>query len=359
MRTTKKRITFKKELLCAGILLGIVFLLSRHAPAAEWYMRKIYPILATALSSFSGLFPFSLYDLFVGMAVAMLLVLVLMVLFKKRSRLRSLRWLFRFVIILVAWFYFGWGIAYFREDFYRRTGTEEAAFDKEALREFAMRYIRQVNEAYVDCEGLDRPQARLRVEEGYQDLKDFLRIAYPNGRRSPKPMMLEPVYTKMGVSGYFGPFFNEIHVNGYSLDMSYPFTLAHEMAHQFGIATESEANLYAFLVCLESGDATLRYSAFFSSLRYLLNDIYRFLPDDYEKLAASLRPQVRADLERNRNHWLAARDKSLSEAHGRVYDAYLKTNRVSGGVENYSKVTGLLISISSEIFSNPAADLQN
>lgn len=116
------------------------------------------------------------------------------------------------------------------------------------------------------------------------------------------------------------------------------------MSHQFGIASESEANLYAFLVCINSDDERIRYSAYVSIIGYLLNDIYTHLPEQYETIINSIRPEIIADLQRNRKHWLAARNTTLSSAQDRAYNAYLKSNRVSSGTENYSEVVGLLIS---------------
>ncbi|WP_294067499.1 DUF3810 family protein, partial [Proteiniphilum sp. UBA1028] len=65
---------------------------------------------------------------------------------------------------------------------------------------------------------------------------------------------------------------------------------------------------------------------------------------EVESLTSAIRTEIIADLRRNREHWLVVRNKSLSEVQDRAYDAYLKTNKVSSGRENYSEVVGLLIS---------------
>lgn len=342
-KVTRKQ--FMSLLVIAGILFAMIFLFSRSSALSEWYMRTIYPVVAVALSTISNVFPFSLYDLFLIVAVLLLLKLIVLAIIRKISFSKFLFSFIRFVTVIVAWFYFGWGIAYFRENFYDRSNVMEKEFDPETFREFAVRFIENANRYYIDCEDMDKEDIRTEIESSYQVLHEPLRVSYPNGRRRAKPMMVESIYSKMGVSGYFGPFFNEIHVNNYSLSFTYPFTLAHEMAHQFGIATESEANLYAFVVCARSIDEKIRYSAYVSTLRYVLNDIRRFLPDEYESLVSSIRTEIIGDLQRNREHWLAARDESLSEAQDRVYDAYLKTNKVSSGQANYSEVVGLLVSI--------------
>ena len=41
---------------------------------------------------------------------------------------------------------------------------------------------------------------------------------------------------------------------------------------------------------------------------------------------------------------MAARNEKLSDAQDKMYDTYLKTNRVSSGRDNYSEVVGLLLS---------------
>lgn len=54
-------------------------------------------------------------------------------------------------------------------------------------------------------------------------------------------------------------------------------------------------------------------------------------------LYMTIRPEIIADLQRNRNNWFAVRNnKSLSNAQNNEYDAHLKTNRVSLGRDNYS-----------------------
>ncbi|HBA99946.1 MAG TPA: hypothetical protein DCZ19_02595 [Porphyromonadaceae bacterium] len=344
MAKKQNRQKFTHLLIIAAILFGVIIIFSRSTTLSEWYMQHIYPAVAIILSTLSGLFPFSLYDLFILVASLYLIVLILFLIFRKTSFKKFLYSLIRFVTMLVVWFYFAWGISYFREDFYAKSDLKETTFDAENLKKFVIRFVADANEAYVDFDVMDRAGVRQDLEESYHALHEKLGIDYPNGKRRAKPMLFESLYSKMGVSGYFGPFFNEIHVNNYSLDTTYPFTLAHEMAHQFGIAHESEANLYAFIVCMQSEDERIRYSAYLLTLLYLVNDAAEFLPEEVDSLTSAIRPEIIADLRRNREHWLAVRNRSLSEVQDKAYDAYLKTNKVSSGRENYSEVVGLLIS---------------
>jgi len=341
-RSNKQK--WKYLLIVGGVLLLTVFIFSRSPMLSEGYMRTVYPVIATVFSFISGIFPFSLYDLFIVVVLLWFTGKILFVILRKISVNAFLFALVRFIVIVVAWFYFGWGVAYFRNDFYIRNEVREVPFDKENLRNITIRFIGNANLFYVASHDMNKEDVREELEHSYLRLQRTLSLPYPNGKRSVKPMMFEPLYSKMGVSGYFGPFFNEIHVNNYGLPFTYPFTLAHEMAHQYGIGPESEASLYAFIICAGSSDPVVRYSAYVSVLGYLLRDARRLLPDDYERLISTIRPEIIADLQRNSEHWMAARNETLSDTQDKMYDVYLKTNQVSSGRDNYSEVVGLLVS---------------
>lgn len=347
-RNRKLDIRERKQLISLLISALVVFLsifIFSHSPSfSEWYIQKIYPLIASILSVVSGFVPFSIYDLFIIAASLYLLKLILFVIIRQTSFKRFLSSIIRFVIVLTVWFYLGWGISYFRKDYYSRTNNQEIKYTDENFKNFATRFITDANKSYVNFDVIEKEGIRKDLENSYNTLHESLSINYPNGKRRPKNMIFESIFTKMGISGYFGPFFNEIHVNNYSLNFTYPFTLAHEMSHQLGIASESEANLYAFLVCNNSDDERIRYSAYVSTIGYLLNDIHTLLPNEYELLFKSVRPEIIADLQRNRKHWLSVRNEKLSDVQNRTYDTYLKSNRIDSGTKNYSEVIGLLIS---------------
>lgn len=331
-------------LVVAGTLLAVILIFSRSSMLSEAYMQTVYPVIATLFSFISGIFPFSLYDLFIVAALIWFTGMTVRVILRKITLSAFFYSLLRFTLIVVAWFYLSWGIAYFRDDFYTRNEVEEVPFDKENLHSVTLRFIANANRFYVISDEMDKADVRDEIEHSYRQHHQTLRLTDPNGKRRVKAMIFEPIYSKMGVSGYFGPFFNEIHVNNYSLPFTYPFTLAHEMAHQYGIAPESEASLYAFIVCAGSSDPVVRYSGYASVLGYLLRDARRLLPDAYKSLLQSIRPEIIADLQRNSAHWMAARNETLSDTQEKMYDVYLKTNQVSSGRENYSEVVGLLLS---------------
>ncbi|MDR2292227.1 MAG: DUF3810 domain-containing protein [Prevotellaceae bacterium] len=338
------------KLLTATILLfATVFAASKMPGAVEWYVANIYPLIAAALSFVSALFPFSLFDVFTITAPLALLTLIVLMIFKKVKWSKGLYMIACSVLLLVAWFYLAWGFAYFRKDFYERCNVQKSEYNAENFSAFAKNFIEDANSARIDFKSIDKTDINRKIEEQYEKLKDVLKIKYPNGKRKPKRMLYESLHTKTGISGYFGPFFNEIHVNSFVLDFEYPFTLAHEKAHQFGVASEAECNLYAFIVCATSNDAQLRYSAYISTIVYVLNNYYKIFPDDYKNLLEAVDSQVIEDVKNMSKHWLDAKNQTLSNAHKAVYNTYLKTNNINSGIQNYSEVVNLLISSYSKL----------
>lgn len=94
-------------------------------------------------------------------------------------------------------------------------------------------------------------------------------------RASVKPVVLSVPMTYTHISGVYTFFTGEANVNVNFPDFCTPYTTAHEMSHQRGIAREDEANFVAFLVCMESDDVYIRYSALVNLLQYVSSALSR------------------------------------------------------------------------------------
>jgi hypothetical protein len=76
-----------------------------------------------------------------------------------------------------------------------------------------------------------------------------------------------------GILALYSPFTGEVNINLQIPDYMIPFTAAHEWAHSLGIASEAEANFYAFLSCAKSKNDYIRYSGTVCALEYILTDL--------------------------------------------------------------------------------------
>ncbi|MDR1666250.1 MAG: DUF3810 domain-containing protein [Bacteroidales bacterium] len=326
-----------------AILLLTVWICSRKPALAEGYMCHVYPAVATTLSFFSRLFPFSFFDVLL-LAFVVLLAGGLVAVIAKKLRFRQ--WLgccCRCVLWLPVWFYLSWGMAYFRPDFHERMAVERQTPDKAFFETFVIQHIDSLNCAYVAMDAFDTEEIDREIERMYGKHHALLRLPYPCGTRRTKHSLTEPLLTQMGITGFFNPFFNEVQVNRFMLPQSYPFTLAHEKAHQLGIAGEAECNFYASVICTASEHPQVRYSGYLKTTSYLLNSLYGISPDEYKRIYGMIDSCVVADYRKIREHWKKAIRPVLSEAQNKLYDHYLKTNRQASGIKSYSEVTGLLV----------------
>jgi len=325
------------------VFLVFVFLCSLIPTLAEWYMRGFYPIIATVFSFFNHWIPFSLLDLLIFVAIVVLLGSIVMICMRRLSFIRWFKIFLLSIMWIAVWFYMAWGIGYFRLGFHERFGVEPPKEDKEYFEAFVIRYIDSLNRAYVANPHFDVKEIDREIEALYKKHHEKLLLPYPCGWRHTKKTLAEPLMTRMGVAGYFDPFFNEVHVNNFALPITYPYTLAHEKAHQFGIASEAECNLYATIICTSSAHYLVRYSGYLQTVSYLLNNLRKISPESYTEIAGQIDPRIMADYRAIREHWQKALNPTLSAVQDKIYDTYLKTNKQQSGILSYSEMTGLLL----------------
>lgn len=137
------------------------------------------------------------------------------------------------------------------------------------------------------------------------------------------------------ISGIFIPFSMEPHINSDLLEWERPFTAAHEKAHYAGYASETDANLIAWMACLSSDTGLLRYSAALNVLLFLRPYIHE---KEWTAIVnGRLVFEARNDLRNRRkrmakNRELYAKWFKIGE---KVNDTYLKMNTKKIGIESY------------------------
>jgi hypothetical protein len=329
------------------ILAALVFLIVRFAVrnsglVERYYSEGIYPFIAKLFSSFSNLIPFSLWEIFWVLTILLIISGLFLVAFRKiKFGWYGLK-IAQFMALLYSFFYFVWGYNYFRPTIETRIGWEKPKADVAVFRSILGSIIIHANSSYISVSASDYSTIDRLIEESYRKNSAELGINYPNGKRRTKTMFFSSIFAKSGVSGYFGPFFNEIHLNYYLLPMEYPFLLAHEKAHQFGISNEAEANLAAFVICTTSDDRRLQYSGYVYLLLYFLSDATHL--KDYQDYIKKIDKPVIQDLQFRRRYYQGLQNEKLRKVQKAANNAYLKTNHIENGIRNYNQVVSLVIS---------------
>jgi hypothetical protein len=327
-----------------ALLIFFITLLASHEPSLieKYYSRGLYPFIAAVSSFFSRLIPFSLWEIFWILSFAALVIAIILVIARELKLWIFLLRLFQIAAILYSFFYLSWGFNYFRPKIESRSGWNLPKPDESVFREVFDTLITKTNQSCCVIVNSDYPAIDSLVEKSFKSHAPAFGIKYPNGYRVPKKMILSSLFAKSGVSGYFGPFFNEVHVNRFVLPMEYPFVLAHEKAHQFGITEEAEANLAAFIICSGSDDRRLQYSGNVQLLSYFLSDAHQL--QDRNKYVNKIDSLVKEDILYQRKHWRNLENKTFDKIQTAANNVYLKTNRIDDGVKNYNRVVALVIS---------------
>ena len=321
----------------------IVNILALHNNITErFYSTGIYPYIAKTVSAFSNLLPFSLWDIFWIVILAAILAGLILVISRKVKPGKYGLHLLKTTAILYSFFYLVWGFNYFRPKIEMRLAWKHPKTDEKEFRSVLDSIIVHTNLSQMSISPDEYPEIDKLVEASYRKNSARLGLEYPNGTRRPKTMIFSSFFAKSGVSGYFGPFFNEVHLNYYLLPMEYPFVLAHEKAHQFGVTNEAEANLCAYIVCTTSDNARLQYSGYVNLLLYFISDAAQL--KDVSDYIHKIDKKVILDLRFQRSHWKGLRNQTLESAQTAANNAYLKTNHIEAGVKNYNQVVSLVMS---------------
>jgi len=321
----------------------------------RFYSQGFYPYLASVVSFFSRWFPFSLDDLFYLFLILLLFALPVLLFLRKIKFRQAGKFVLNVLAAVFILFYFLWGFNYFRTGLNSRLGIRQQKSNKDGFVTVFENLVEQTNKSYQSFENFDKSEIDSLVEGSYKNLAPALKLKYPSGKRRAKNISLGKFFAKAGISGYYGPFFSEVHVNKNVLPVEYPFVLAHEKAHQFGITSEAEANFYAWLVCSQSNSELLQYSGNMTILRYFINQGFRL--EEYPEVIKKLDERVRQDYRKIREHWMSLRNEKVDKVATKVNDTYLKTNKVEKGIEDYQGVVKYVMEFSLDTVFQKKYDL--
>lgn len=327
------------------ILLGIIWIVRGYPSAGEWYARHLYPVIASVLSVLSSALPFSLGDLFVVLGIIGILIYIGYAIYKKYSFGRTFGKIIIFLGYVYVWFYLAWGLNYFREGFYSRTGIPYMKYEENVFQHFLDNYIEELNKSYVVVNKIDTISVRTEVKNGYDKIASRFGMITPKKIYKAKPMLSSALMSKTGVLGYMEPFFSEFCLNTDLLPVQYPQTYAHELSHRLSISNEAEANLYAYLVCTASEVPEVKFSGYFSLFPYVMQNAARVLPEEkYKEVVQRIKPEIIELYQQKQAYWNTKYSKVIGEMQYRFYNFFLKGNNIKSGTANYSEVIGLLIS---------------
>ena len=331
----------------AGLLVLAFTLLCRFSTGvADFYSLSIYPTLSAILSWVASPVDFSLQDIALILIVTMAIAVVVTTMVKKQGLKRCL--MYEALILLWTYngFYMTWCNNYYRSSIYQRTTTSPATFDEEIFQSLLKTYTSRINAEWTR----ERAETGARLEEEikayYNRVPASYGLAEARTWQHPKSTLFNPIYSAVGIQGFMEPLLAESCINHDVQAFDYPFVYAHEYAHLLGISSEAECNWWAYYACLSSEQKAVRYSALKNILPHLMRNAHRLLTAEaYEAWIGTLRPEILDDLRQTSIHWEALRSPIMRKVHELTYDLFLKGNNIQTGLQNYSEVVGMLLSL--------------
>jgi hypothetical protein len=157
-----------------------------------------------------------------------------------------------------------------------------------------------------------------------------------------KPVMLSEAMSYTHITGVYTYFTGEANLNVNFPDYTLPFTAAHELAHQRGIAREDEANFIAFLVCISSDDPYIRYSGYLNMFEYVAPNIYYASPEKYWAVMDSLAKEARDEIYAYARFFEKYQDSVVGEISESVNNGYLQMQGTVG-TKSYGLVVDLTV----------------
>jgi hypothetical protein len=314
----------------------------------RWFSTGFYPALQRWVTPASNLVPFALFDLLtIAAGVCVIVVLVRGV----RSARAQRRWSamfapIRLILAVAATVYLlflaVWGLNYRRVPMQERLVMDRQPPAAAAVLALGVHAAAQMNMLHAQAHAggwLADPRRDPALTGAFTAVQRSLSdgVAASPGRL--KTTIYGPYFRWTGVDGMVNPFALEVLANPDLLPWEVPFVAAHEWAHLAGFADESEANFVGWLTCLE-GPVAAQYSGWLFVYWQVAGEIGA---DDRKVLSEALDPGPRRDLQAIVERMQRGTLPLLRDASWRVYDQYLRANRVEEGVRSYGAVLTLIL----------------
>ncbi|MBQ1846705.1 MAG: DUF3810 domain-containing protein [Clostridia bacterium] len=361
--TEKKKFSLRKYVSPFAVAFTVFFLLGlaatlisrKSASFADFWQAHIASVPRAALALLTDFFPFSLAETLI-LSIPLIFAVVMYNSDKIAGTRRSL---IRFIInaasvclLIFGLLFFNFSAGYNTSTLDKRLGLKRDKVSAEELYDTADTLLLQIRS---DAEKIDFIYGGFSVMPyGISDLnaklnESYKKVCAKHGFISDfitnvKQVALSEPWTYTHIAGVYTFFTGEANINMNFPDYTLPFTAAHEMAHQRGIAREDEANFVAFLVCAESDDPYIRYSGYVSVFEYVASALNKADPKMYSSLYHSSVPENLKNEMRAYNEFFEKyKENKVAEVSGKINNGYLHSQGVKEGSRSYNLVVDLAV----------------
>ncbi len=356
----KKRLPlFAKIFLCIGgvaLILYIVFLFSEGF--SDFFNRYISSVIRAVMAYVTRLIPFSAAEFLLLLSPCLFIAAVSYGVKKYTDTWRDVfiycLTLISVLSLILSIFALGFAPAYRGTTLDKKLGIDRREVSAAELYQTASILSKKIDEEASNV--IFNPDSGSSVMPyGYGEMNDKLIAAYDKAcdkyafvqrlDSKLKPVMLSELMSYTHITGIYTFFTGEANLNVAFPDYSLPYTAAHELSHQRGIAREDEANFMAFLVCMESSDPYIRYCGYINLYEYVVNALYKASPALYYQAISELAPQALREM----NAYAEFSQKYSGSVAGEVSGAVNNTFLIIQGTEG-TKSYGMVVDLAVAYF---------
>lgn len=345
------RIFYVCALLCGALY--VAFLLSETF--SDWFNRHVSSLLRWALAHLTNWIPFSLGEFLILMLIPFLVLLIGYGIKHFSDSWRDVgifcASLLSVAALVFSLFAVGFAPAYRGASLDRKLGIARRDVSAEELYETAQILTEHLKEEKEKIHYSTATRFSI-MPYNASEMNDKLLAAYDTvcdrydfvQRLSSrvKPVMLSEPMSYTHITGVYTFFTGEANINVAFPDYTVPYTAAHELSHQRGIAREDEANFMAFLVCLESEDPYIRYSGYLNLLEYVLSALSSASPQLYRQAYGTLPGEVMGEMAAFSQFFEQYRHSVASEVSETVNNTFLVMHGTEG-TKSYGMVVDLAV----------------
>ena len=297
--------------------LGAFWYFRRSIAAMNWFIQYVSMPYKRVLSALVDPLPFSAGELVCTLGGLWLVWMAVRTLRQQRAGQRVLSRRLVSLAALAVWGYAlvcgAWGVQYYGTGFAGRAGLTPQPVTARQLADTAAWFARKVNETAPNVPR--DASGRFAVEK--RDILNNTRGLY-EGVTQEYPFLAGPERrAKPAV---------------YSLFL--PVTIAHEFAHQRGVAAEQEANFVGIAACVDSDKPEYVYSGYLFGYLHLANALYEADRDLWSQTGQLLCSQAIADFEDNNAYW-AKFDGLTAKVMTTTYEGFLQSYGQDLGMKSY------------------------
>jgi len=337
-----------------GMLILLVALIRMAAafsdPVETYYSRLTFPYISLFLRYALGFLPFSVGDLLYVLIIFwvcyqtwIFFQRMLSGTDRKASIARALYKTTTGILLVYCLFYVLWGLNYYRRGIEMQFGFPKKQIRNHELLTLTEDLKNQLNRLKVNC--ANRPYSleylKTTASKSYEQL--HLKFPFIHYRQpSVKPSVFSTIGNYMGFLGYYNPFTGESQINRACPSFLQPFVACHEVAHQIGYASESEANFIGFIASVHSDIPDVQYSAYLHMYLYASGKLRWMDTASAKRIYKELTPAVQKDI-RLYKAYLLRYQNPIQDGSDVLYDFYLKQNLQKKGLESYGEVVEWLL----------------